>query len=121
MIIIAENGMKKKINNTKMKKILQKTLKFLWVIKKIDFSYYYRFQKIGKYSIKYYTNSNLTNMSYLFKGCGKLISVNLSNLNGRNITNISSMFYGCESLINVNLSNFNTENITNISFLFCFC
>ena len=85
---------------------------------KIDFSYYYKFKKEGKYQIKYNFKKNLTNTAYLFSGCSSLININLSNFNSLNITNMSYMFYGCESLTNINLSNFNTKNVTAMNGMF---
>ena len=52
---------------------------------KINFSYKYKFEKEGKYSLK-----------ILFK---------------RSIENISWTFYECSSLTSLNLSNFNTDKI----------
>ena len=115
--------------------------------KLIPFSYYYTFEKEGKYIIKYSFTNNLsktnymfwgckslrninlsnfnsqfvTNMSYMFSGCKSLTNINLSNFNTQNVTNMSGMFYRCESLKNINLSNFNTQNVTNMNYMFIGC
>ena len=75
--------------------------------KLFPFSYFYKFNKKGKYTIKY-NFKDLTN-------------INLSNFNTNNVTDMSCMFYECSSLTNINLSNFNTNNATNMSSMFTGC
>ena len=88
---------------------------------KISFSYFYKFENIGKYQIKYIFDKYLTKTNYMFWNCSSLTNLNLSNFNTQNVTNMSDMFYHCSSLINLNLSNFNTQNITNMSYMFSDC
>ena len=87
----------------------------------IPFSYYYKFEKEGKYTIKYKFKNNLTKINHLFYECKSLINIDLSNFNTENVINMSSMFSNCISLTNLNLSNINTENVTNMSELFYVC
>ena len=87
----------------------------------INFSYYYIFEKEGKYKIEYIFKNNLTKTDFMFAGCKSLTNLNLSNFNTQNITNMSGMFYYCKSLTNLNLSNFNTQNVTNMSYMFGGC
>ena len=89
--------------------------------KKIDFSYFYKFENKGKYKLKYNFKNKLTNISFMFSECKSLININLSNFNTQKINNISYMFWGCYSLTNINLSNFNTQNVTNMSSMFSGC
>ena len=89
--------------------------------KMIPFSYYYKFNKEGKYIIKYSFKNNLSKTDYMFYECNSLTNINLSNFNTENVTNMRSMFYGCKSLTNINLSNFNTQNVTNMSDMFFEC
>ena len=84
----------------------------------IPFSYFYKFNKKGKYNIKYIFKKNIKNLNYMFFGCSTLISLNLSNFNTNNVTNMEYMFYGCSSLTNLNLSDFNTNNVTNMNYMF---
>jgi len=84
----------------------------------IKFTYYYKFNKEGKYIIEYSFKNNLTKTCYMFYLCNKLTNINLSNFNTQNVTNISFMFSWCTSLTNINLSNINTintQNVTNMS------
>ena len=110
----------------------------------IPFSYSYKFNKKGKYTVLYIFKNNITNTNYMFNGCSSLTNINLntnnvndmsgmfyecssltninlSNFNTNNVTNMSYMFYGCSSLTNINLSNFNTNNVTNMSLMFYEC
>ena len=87
----------------------------------IEFRYYYKFKKEGKYIIEYKFKNNLVNICYMFYGCKSLTNLNLSNFNTQFVTNMSHMFYYCYSLANLNLSNFNTQNVTDMSYMFYGC
>ena len=69
----------------------------------IEFAYYYKFKKKGKYKIEYSFKKNLTKTNHLFYGCDKLTSLNLSNFNTQNVTNMEYMFDNCASLAKKNL------------------
>ena len=87
----------------------------------IEFSYFYKFKKAGKYNIKYSFKNNLTKTNYMFHDCYRLTNLDLSNFNIENVINMRSMFCGCQSLINLNLSNFKTKNVTNMRNMFYGC
>ena len=89
--------------------------------KLIPFSYFHKFNKKGKYKIKYNFKDSIKNISYMFFECSSLTNINLSNFNTNNVTNMSYMFYGCSSLKEINLSNFNTNNVTNMHGMFYNC
>ena len=89
--------------------------------KKLNFNYYNKFQKVGKYEIKYIFNENIEKASFMFFECNNLINIDLSDFNTRNITNMRSMFNGCISLKELDLSNFNTINVTNMNYMFREC
>jgi len=89
--------------------------------KKIDFTYLYKFNKEGKYQIKYLFKKNLTKTNHMFYNCEFLTNLNLSNLNTQNITNMNSMFSNCKSLTNLNLSFFYTQNVTDMNSMFSNC
>ena len=67
--------------------------------KKIDFTYYYTFDKKGKYIIKYKFKKLLNSTYFMFYECNSLLSLDLSNFNTQNVTNMESMFYDFNSLI----------------------
>ena len=89
--------------------------------KLIEFTYYYKFNKEGKYTIEYSFKNNLTKTCYMFYECNSLISLDLSKFNAQNVKYMSYMFSDCKSLINLNLSNFNTQNVTNMGNMFWYC
>ena len=88
---------------------------------KYPFSYYHKFEKEGKYKIKYTFQKLLANCNIIFYRCSSIKDLNLSNFNTQNVTNMSWMFSGCESLKDLNLSNFNTQNVTDMFCMFSDC
>ena len=71
--------------------------------------------------LKNLNTTNVTNMSFMFKECSELTSLDLSSFNTENVTDMHDMFYCCSRLSILNLSSFNTENVTNMSEMFGFC
>ena len=64
---------------------------------------------------------NVTNMTYMFRGCNNLTSLDLRNLNTNNVTNMMYIFYNCSRLESLNISNFNTSKVTSMSNMFDSC
>ena len=87
----------------------------------IPFSYFHKFNKKGKYTIKYIFKKNITKTNYMFSECSSLTNINLSNFNINSVTNMSWMFRFCSSLTNIDLSNLNAYNVTNMSYIFNNC
>ena len=52
----------------------------------IEFTYYFRFNKKGKYIIEYSFKNNLTKTCYMFYCCDKLRDIDLSNFKTQNVT-----------------------------------
>ena len=69
----------------------------------IPFSYFYKFNKKGKYKIKYTFKNNTKNTNFMFYGCSSLKEINLSNFNTNNVTSMYGMFIGCEKLTKNNI------------------
>ena len=67
------------------------------------------------------SNLNITDISYMFNGCTKLLNVKLPILNDSLITKVSHMFDNCSSLNNIDLSGHIFSNVTNVSFMFRGC
>ena len=67
--------------------------------KKIDFNYYYEFEKEGNYKIKYIFKKLFNSTNYLFSDCSSLISLDLSNFNTQNVTDMKYMFFNSKSII----------------------
>ena len=89
--------------------------------KKIDFTYYYKFNNKGKYIIKYKFKKLLNSTNFMFFDCNSLSSLDFSNFNTQNVTNMKYMFAYCNSLSTLDLSNFNTQNVTNMEEMFYNC
>ena len=87
----------------------------------IEFSYFYKFNKIGLYKIKYQFMENLTNTNDMFANCSFIKKLDFSNFNSEYVNNMCSMFYGCNKLEEINLSSFNTEKVVNMSYMFFGC
>ena len=87
----------------------------------ISFNYYHKFDKSGKYIIKYLFKNNLTKTNYMFGECELLTDIDLSNFNCQNVTNMSWMFGKCKSLSNINFTNINTRNVIDLSGMFYKC
>ena len=60
-------------------------------------------------------------MSYMFKGCSALTSIDLSGWNVENVIDMQQLFYDCSNLKDVNLSGWNVENVKNMELLFGYC
>ena len=60
-------------------------------------------------------------MSFMFDGCSKLTSLDLTPLDTQNVTNMRGMFYDCSGLTNLELSSLNTSNVTNMRGMFYDC
>ena len=87
----------------------------------IPFTYFHKFTKVGKYSIKYIFVDNITKMDYMFYNCELLSFINLSNLNAQNVINISDIFFDCNSLVEVNLFKEDTPNLVYMAYAFSNC
>ena len=81
-----------------------------------------RFSKVTTiYGMELLDTSNVTNMSYMFRGCTELTTLDLSSFNTSSVTNMSNMFYSCSALTTLDLSSFNTSSVTNMSYMFRGC
>ena len=89
--------------------------------KLVSFSYDLKFDKEGKYKIKYNFPSRLTNCNHIFTNCSSLKNLDFSNFNTDNVIDVSGMLSGCSSLTDLDLSNFNTKNVTDMSCMFSGC
>lgn len=68
--------------------------------------------------INNFNTTNVIDMSYMFDGCSRLSSLDLSNFVTDNVTDMSAMFAGCTSLENLFISNFNTARVTKMNWMF---
>lgn len=62
---------------------------------------------------------NITRMDSMFRTCGNLKSVDLTGIDTSKVTNMSFLFDGCGKLANIKgLSDFNTSNVTDMTGMF---
>ena len=62
-----------------------------------------------------------TDMSYMFRSCTNLTSVDLGTLDTSNVTSMAYMFSGCSSLKNYDISDWDVSGVMNMSGLFYNC
>ena len=65
--------------------------------------------------------SAMTDMSFMFGRCGKLISLNLSGFDTSKVTDMNSMFDNCQDLTSLDISGFDTRLVTNMGDMFSGC
>jgi len=68
--------------------------------------------------LSYFDTSNVTNMSWMFRGASGLTSLDLSGWDTGNVTTMSSMFDGASRLTSLDLSGWDTGNVTNMGGMF---
>ena len=71
--------------------------------------------------IEYLNTEKVTSMIYMFDGCTKLESLDLTNFNTAVVKSMTYMFYNCSTLTSLNLSKFNTAEVTDMSSMFEGC
>ena len=71
--------------------------------------------------LSYLNTSEVANMAFMFSGCFKLTSLDLSSFNTSQVTSMESMFDDCGNLINLDLSSFNTSQVTDMEYMFHDC
>ena len=64
---------------------------------------------------------NVTDMRAMFRGCSRLLSIDLSSFNTSKVEDLGYMFRDCSSLTTLDLSNFITDNVTEMSSVFDGC
>lgn len=65
--------------------------------------------------------TGMTDASYMFYNCSKLVSVNLSDFDTSALTNMQSMFAGCSSLTGLDVSGFKTSKVSDMAYMFSGC
>lgn len=63
----------------------------------------------------------MTDASYLFYGCGNMLSVDLSRFDTGQLINTEGMFSGCGNLTSLDLSGFDTSKVTSMRGMFSGC
>ena len=68
-----------------------------------------------------FDTSKVTNMSYMFRSCSNLRSLDLGNFDTSKVNNMAGMFDLCRSLISLDVSNFDTSEVTDMGSMFSLC
>lgn len=76
---------------------------------------------IASFQLLVTNTSSVNNMSYMFKGCSSLTSLDVSNFDTSKVTSMYEMFSGCSSLTSLDVSNFDTSLATDIGAMFAYC
>lgn len=77
--------------------------------------------KLKSVDLTYMNLQNVEDMDYMFYYCLVLKTVYLKGLNTSNVKNMKSMFELCKSLEHLDLSSFNTQNVKNFQRMFYEC
>ena len=104
-----------------LKELNEKNVELYINDKKYNFEKYFIPEKEGEYHILLKFKVLMTDCSFMFYDCSRLINIDLTLFNTQNVTNMYCMFSGCSNLTNIDLSSFNTENVINMSFMFSEC
>ena len=71
--------------------------------------------------LEHLNTSQVTDMSFMFRGCKSLTTLDLSRFDTSEVTDMSDMFRGCSSLTDLDLTCFDTSEVTNMSRMFNDC
>ena len=85
--------------------------------KKVDFSYDYKFSKIGNYNISFLFYDNL-NMDNIFKDISSLIEIDMISNKNLKIISMKNSFENCINLLSFDISGFNINEVKSIHKLF---
>lgn len=77
--------------------------------------------KLKSVDLTYMYSPYVKNMSYMFCDCSSLKTVYLKGLNTSNVKKMNSMFELCKSLEHLDLSSFNTQNVEKFQRMFYEC
>ena len=79
----------------------------------------YKFNEIGKHTIKIVFKSQLTTMKDFFNGCYNITSIKFSpSFDTSRVSNMECLFCFCENLVDLDISMFNTSNVVEMNFMF---
>ena len=87
------------------------------------YDWFYYMQNLESITgLNYLNTSEVTNMDWMFLGCGKLTSLDFSSFNTSKVTSMHHMFDGCVKLQTIYVgSGWSTAAVTSSSEMFNFC
>lgn len=77
--------------------------------------------KLTSLDVSHFNTSNVTDMSGMFSGCYNLPSLDLRNFDTSKVTDMSEMFYGCSKITSLDLRNFDTSQVIDMNSMFLAC
>ena len=79
----------------------------------------YKFNEIGKHTIKIVFKSQLIKMRDFFFGCYNITAIKFSpSLDTSKVVNMEFLFGYCQNLVDLDVSSFNTSNVVEMNFMF---
>ena len=82
----------------------------------------YRLQvQANGFDVSGFNTAAVTNMRYMFSGCGNLKSIDVSHFDTSKVTDMANMFENCGSLTSLDLSGWNTAAVTGMAEMFDGC
>ena len=78
-------------------------------------------KKLDSLDLSGFSTANVTSMQAMFKGCSGLTALNLSGFSGSQVTTTVEMFSGCTSLAAVSLAQFDTPKLKEMDKMFQSC
>jgi surface protein len=84
-------------------------------------NYYFKPTEEKLYTIRIIFTQLITDCSYMFYNCDKIISIDLSSFNSSKVNNMRYMFHGCTNLRYINFTNIITKNVYNMERIFYSC
>lgn len=96
---------------------------FVDEVKPLSTNYWFR-SKSQMTEIENIENLNLSKVadtSYMFQGCNKLTSIDLTSLNFGNVVTTNNMFDSCMRLTTIDVSDLDVSNVVNMYGMFRYC
>ena len=72
-------------------------------------------------NIQYLNTDKVKDMSYMFRECSSLTSLDVSNFDTKNVEKMDVMFYHCNKLTNLDVSHFDTSKVKSMVSMFNYC
>ena len=77
--------------------------------------------KLTSLDFSNFDTSKVTDMGFMLDNCTDLITIDTSNFDTSNVTDMKNMLSQCYKLTTLNVSNFNTSNVRDMSHMFYRC
>ena len=77
--------------------------------------------KLTSLDVSGFDTSSATDMSYMFSGCSKLTSLDVSGFDTSKVADMRGTFYDCTQLKSLDVSGFDTSSVTNMYGMFYDC